>query len=197
MKKLILLLGASFFLQLQSEAQRIKKLEGDPSVMKDEKKVNIVFSYENMSVGKFDKESEYIASKKADYDKKEAGRGAKWEESWKSDRKSRFEPQFVELFMKYTPFAVGNYPEAKYTMLVNTTRTEPGYNIYITRKNAEIDMEVKIIETASKKTVAEYTIRNAPGRTFGGNDYDTGQRIEEAYAAAGKHFGKELKGDLK
>ena len=58
-------------------------------------------------------------------------------------------------------------------------------------------MEVQIVETATKQTIAKYSIKNAPGRTFGGNDYDTGARIEEAYAAAGKHFGKELKGDVK
>ena len=32
--------------------------------------MNIVFTYENMSVGKFDREEDYIASKKADYNKK-------------------------------------------------------------------------------------------------------------------------------
>ena len=58
-------------------------------------------------------------------------------------------------------------------------------------------MEVNIIETASKAKVATYSIKSAPGRTFGGNDYDTGLRIEEAYATAGKHFGKELKRDVK
>lgn len=196
MKRIFLLLGLIVTV-IFTQAQRIKKLEGDASVLKDEKKVNIVFTYENMRVGKFDKEADYIASKKAEYNKKEEGRGEKWEDSWIGDRKGRYEPNFVDLFMKYTPFAVGDYADSKYTITVNTTRTEPGYNIYISRKNAEVDLDITITETASKKVVAEYTVKNSPGRTFGGYDYDTGVRIEEAYATAGKHFGKELNGDLK
>lgn len=178
-------------------AQRIKTLSGDAKEIASETKLNLVFTYENMQVGKFDKEQEYLDSKAADYNKKEAGRGDKWKESWVGDRKARFEPQFVELFQKHNPLAVGNYPDAKYTMTINTSRTEPGYNIYITRKNAEIDLEITITETSSKREVVKYSVKNAPGRTFGGYDYDSGTRIEEAYAAAGKYFGKELKGDIK
>ncbi len=193
------MLGALLLLSIStiSFAQRIRKVEGNPAEIGKETKMNIVFTYDHMSVGKFNKEEEYIQSKKAEYNKKESGKGDKWEESWKGDRTSRFEPNFIDLFMKNTSFVVGNYPEAKYTMIVNTSRTEPGYNIYISKKNAEIDLEIKFIETATKRTVAEYVVKNAPGRTFGGYDYDTGLRIEESYATAGKHFGKELRGDLK
>lgn len=197
MKKIVILSVILFTTVMFAQAQRIKKLEGDPKALAGETKLNVSFTYNNMSVGKFDKEADYIASKKADYNKKEAGKGDTWEQAWVGDRKGRYEPNFTELFEKNTPFALGNYPDAKYTLIINTSRTEPGYNIYITRKNAEIDMEVQIVETATKQTIAKYSIKNAPGRTFGGNDYDTGARIEEAYAAAGKHFGKELKGDVK
>lgn len=197
MKKLFFLLCFLFTSSVMLQAQRIKKLEGDPKELAGQTKLNVVFSYDNMRVGKYDQESEYIAEKKADYNKKEAGRGDKWEESWKGDRKARFEPQFTELFEKHSSFAIGNYPDAKYTMQINTTRTEPGYNIYISRKNAEIDLEVIIVETGSKRVVAKYSVKNALGRTFGGYDYDSGTRVEEAYATAGKHFGKELKGDVK
>ncbi len=180
-----------------SHAQRIKLLSGDAKEIKGQPKINMVFTYENMSVGKFSKEQEYVESKKAEYNKKEAGKGDKWAEAWVGDRKARFEPQFIELFEKNSSFAAGNYPDAKYTMVINTSRTEPGYNIMISRKNAEIDMEITIIETATKREVAKYSIKSAPGRTFGGYDYDTGARIEESYAAAGKYFGKNLMDDIK
>lgn len=196
MKKILLttsIIALSFWVQ----AQRVKLLSGDPKPIQNETKINVLFTYENMSVGRFDKEAEYIASKKEEYNKKESGRGDKWEKSWVSDRKARFEPAFTDLFEKNTPFAIGNYPDSKYTMVINTSRTEPGYNIYISKKNAEIDLEVKIMETDSKKVICEYSVKRSPGRTFGGYDYDTGQRIEESYAAAGKHFGKDLKKDLK
>ncbi|MBL7771406.1 MAG: hypothetical protein JNM95_00940 [Chitinophagaceae bacterium] len=195
--KRILLTTSIIALSFWVQAQRVKLLSGDPKPIQNETKINVLFTYENMSVGRFDKEAEYIASKKEEYNKKESGRGDKWEKSWVSDRKARFEPAFTDLFEKNTPFAIGNYPDSKYTMVINTSRTEPGYNIYISKKNAEIDLEVKIMETDSKKVICEYSVKRSPGRTFGGYDYDTGQRIEESYAAAGKHFGKDLKKDLK
>lgn len=190
---LIVLMSSSIMLN----AQRVKKLTGNPNELSGETKLNVVFEYDNMRVGKFSKESEYIKTKKEEYNKKEDGRGDKWEEAWIADRQARFEPQFTELFEKHSPFAIGNYTDAKYTMIIRTTRTEPGYNIYISRKNAEIDLEIEIIETATKRSVAKYSVKNSPGRTFGGYDYDSGTRIQEAYAAAGKYFGKELKGDVK
>ena len=51
-------------LSLTAAAQKLKLIEGDLSVLKSETAINTAFTYENMSVGKFDKESDYIAKKK-------------------------------------------------------------------------------------------------------------------------------------
>ena len=84
--------------------------------------------------------------------------------------------------------------EAKYTLIFKTTFPAPGFNIYITRKNAKINGEAWIVETANRdKVVAKLNLEGAPGRTFGGGDFDTGTRISEAYAAAGKALGKQIK----
>lgn len=62
------------------------------------------------------------------------------------------------------------------------------------RKNAVIDGEVWIVETANPSNiVAKITVDKALGRTFGGYDFDTGGRIMEAYADAGKALGKFVK----
>ncbi len=85
-------------------------------------------------------------------------------------------------------------PDAKYTLIFHTTSTEPGYNVYVSRKNAEIDAEVTIVLTADKsKKIATISVNNAPGRTFSGYDYATGDRIVECYAVAGKKLGKHIK----
>ena len=53
------------------------------------------------------------------------------------------------------------------------------------------DGEAWIVETADKsKVIAKISIQKAPGRTFGGYDFDTGERIAESYADAGKALGK-------
>ncbi len=159
MKNILLSFTAILF-AVFANGQRIKLVSGDASALKGETKINLVFTYEKMRVGKFDDEADYIKHKKSEYDKKEPGRGDKWEQAWIDDRKGRFEPNFVEMFEKYTPFAVGNYSDAKYTMIVNTTRTEPGYNIHISKKNAEIDLYITIKENATKKSIVEYTVKS-------------------------------------
>ncbi len=173
-------------------AQKIKVYEGDIAPLKGATEINIEFTYDKMSVGKFENEQDYIDKKKAEYNTKEPGRGDNWAKSWVADRKLTFEPKFVDLFEKSTSWNIK--PTAKYTLIFHTTTTEPGYNIYITRKNAEIDAIATIVETADrKKVIAVINVKNAPGRTFGGNDYDTGDRIAECYAVAGKKLGKFLK----
>jgi hypothetical protein len=177
---------------LSADAQRIKTTNGNADILKNESVVNIEFIYDGMSVGKYDKEADYIKAKTEEYNKKEPGKGDSWARSWVSDRESRFEPRFINEFQDATGMTVKK--DAKYTLVFKTTSTEPGYNIVISRKNAEIDAEAWIVETADKsKKLAEFTISNAPGRIYGGYDYDTGTRIQESYAVSGKRLGKYLK----
>jgi hypothetical protein len=185
-------IAALLFFSMNTNAQRIKTIDGDISVLKNETAINVEFTYDNMSVGKYDNEDEYIEKKKAEYNSKEPGRGDSWAKSWKSDRKRDFEPKFVELFEKNSGMTVK--PAAKYTLIFHTTSTEPGYNIYVSKKNAEIDAEVTVVETADRsKKIAVISISNAPGRTFSGNDYATGDRIAECYAVSGKKLAKFIK----
>jgi len=173
-----------------ANAQHIKLTDGNLAPLKDEQSINVEFTYDNMGVGKFDKEQDYIDKKKDEYNKKEPGKGDSWAQSWVSDRKHNFEPNFIDMFEKHSEMTIATKP-VKYTMIFHTTYTEPGYNAYVTRKNAEIDAEVTIVETENRsKVVAVISIHKAPGRTFGGNDYATGDRIRECYADAGKYLGK-------
>lgn len=175
-------------------AQKFKVKEGDKSVLKGSTEINLTFDYSHFSVGKFDNEEDYIAKKKADYNKKESGKGDSWEKSWKADREERFEPQFTELFNKHGEgMKVGNFSTAKYTITIVTSSIEPGYNIGISRKNADVDGEVVVTETGHPdKVVLRISFTGAVGRTFGGGDYDTGLRVQESYALLGKSLAKYL-----
>jgi len=190
--KSLLMICMMLSLSFAGFSQKIKKIEGDLAALKNETNINIEFTYDDMSVGKYKKEQDYIDAKKEEYNKKEPGRGDRWAKSWISDREGRFEPKFTELFSENSDMVVTT--KAKYTLIFHTTSTEPGYNIAISRKNAEIDGEVLIVETANRNNViAKLSVTNAPGKTFMGNDYDTGERISEAYAKAGKSLGKYIK----
>jgi hypothetical protein len=170
-------------------AQKVKLLEGDLSAVKNEKSINTEFAYDNMKVGKFNDEAEYVSKKKEEYNKKEAGKGDTWAVRWVDDREEKFEPQFNELFEKTSAMSIS--PKSKYTLIYKTTFTEPGFNIGVMRKNATIDGEAWIVETANKnKVIAKIGVTKAPGRMFGGFDFDTGERITEAYAMAGRALAK-------
>ena len=173
-----------------TNAQDFSLVSGNLKDIKKEAKLNLEFTYVKMGVGKFAAEEEYVTQKTSDYNAKEPGRGDSWASSWKADRTNRYQPNFISLYTKYAKTQmVGEFTDAKYTMIVNTTYVEPGYNIYVSRKNAHINAEITIVETADRsKVVAKIIMLKAPGRTMGGNDYDTGARIEEAYAAAGKRL---------
>ncbi|HKH59705.1 MAG TPA: hypothetical protein VKA49_02680 [Flavitalea sp.] len=192
--KMIKLLGllVAMSISLGISAQRIKLVEGDLSVLNSEQNINTEFTYDNMKVGKYEKEADYVSDKTASLNKKEPGRGDTWAKAWVSDRKERFEPKFNELFAQSSKMNTSK--DAKYTLIFKTVTTEPGFNIGITRKNAEINAEVLVVETANRnKVVAKATVQKAVGRTFGGFDFDTGERLSEAYADAGKGLGKFIK----
>lgn len=184
-------------LSVTGYSQKIKLIEGDVSVLKGQKSVTTEFIYDDMSVGKFPKEADYVAQKKKDLNAKETGRGDKWEQTWVSDRKERFEPQFRELFSKYAEVStVGeNVP---YTLIFKTVKTEPGWNIGISRSPAFIDAEAWIVDSNDhNKVLAKLTITRSPGRDAVGFDYETGARLQEAYAKAGKELGAFIKGKVK
>lgn len=170
-------------------AQKIKLVDGDLAALKDQKEINVEFTYDHLSVGK-DSEEDYITKKTAEYNAKEAGKGDTWAKAWKDDRASRFEPKFDELFNDNGDLKAGKFPNAKYTLIFHTTFMEPGFNVGVARRNSYIDAEINIVETANPgKVVAKISVDNAPGRMMG-FDFDTGMRIMESYAVAGKKLAK-------
>lgn len=197
MKKLtwVLSLAAVFMLLsfFKVNAQKVKLETGDFSQLKGQTVLNVEYTYDNLKVGKKD-ENVYIKEKVADYNKDEPGKGDKWLTNWKNDRSTRYQPKFEGLMNEYMVekgIKVGADNKAKYTITVKTLMIEPGFNIGIMRQDAFINVEITLAETANPSGIlAKVTMDNVPGRTFGGYDFDTGVRIEEAYAKCGKELAK-------
>jgi len=190
-KKLILL-AVGLLMTGSAMAEKIRLVEGDLSPLKGVTKFNVQYKYDGMTVTtKNRNEDEFIREKQEEYNKKEAGKGDNWARSWKADRHNRYEPQFKEQFDKQSGAEVGDFPNEKYTLIFTTTHAETGYNIGISRRNAYIDGEVTIVETANPShIIARLSVDDCAGRQFGGMDFDTGERLKEAYAVAGKGVGK-------
>ncbi|KQS34172.1 hypothetical protein [Dyadobacter sp. Leaf189] len=185
-----------------SIAQRVEARSGDVAVLSGQKIVNVKYDYSSFGVGKFATEQEYLDKKAAEYNAKESGKGDAWKKAWVDDRKNRFEPKFEELFNKGMEDKglqiVQSRPDAAYTMIVRTKFVEPGFNVGVMRRNAYIDYEIDVVESNNKSgKVAELAMRNVPGAVAFGMDFDTGARLAESYAKAGKSLAAFLEKKLK
>ena len=158
MKKLLPILATLIFFFLISglSAQKIKVTKGGFDALKGQETVNIEYTYDNMAVGKFKNEQDYIDKKVSEYNADEPGRGDTWREAWIADREERFEPRFEEEFndmMQSKGAGMRIASAADYTLIVNTDFTEPGFNIGIARSNAYVDLTVTMIETGNPDNV--------------------------------------------
>ena len=194
--KILILLSIAVVLSGMINAQKIKLVSGDLSKISSQKEFNLEYDYSSMAVGKYDKEEDYLKRKVNDYNTKKPGRGNKWKKAWINDRENRFQPKFEKLFNKYlksNKVVVGDIKEAKYTIILSTVFTEPGFNVYVARKPAIINVMVSIVETANRENViAVISSKKNTGTALGMTDMDTGIRITEAYAKCGKELGKYL-----
>ena len=176
--------------------QKTDMYMGSMDALKGQAKVNLAYDYSDMSVGDFDKEADYVKEKTADRNKDEAGSGDEWARKWVEDRKNRFEPKFEELFNAYlegSGLKGGDYPDAAYTLVVKTTHTEPGWNVGVMRRPANINADIWLVETGKNdKALGKFSLTKVPGRDVWGYDFDTGSRLEEAYAKTGKEMAQYL-----
>ena len=172
-----------------SYSQKTVLKSGSLESLKGVTELRVEYTYDNMMVGKY-KEADYVAKKVKEYNEKEAGKGDAWQEAWVGDREMKFQPRFQDGFNNFcilasTDLKIDPNSASKHRIVVHTTFTEPGYNIYMSSKNASINAEVTFFDESGTQ-IALATITNSPGSGIWDLDYDTGVRIQEAYANAGR-----------
>ncbi|MEO9257411.1 MAG: hypothetical protein ABI207_03455 [Crocinitomicaceae bacterium] len=180
-----------------TNAQKVKLTKGNLAFLKTEKVTTVEFSYDGAVVGKKD-ENDYVTKKAAEYNKKEPGTGDKWVIAWNKDKTDRFPAKFIQLYNENVEGSgcskIEQNTTSKYKMIVKTTYMNPGYNVGISRAAAVCNYTIQFVETANpSNVVAEVTITGSTGQTFGGFDFETGVRLGESYALAGKSLGKFVK----
>lgn len=170
----------------------VKVKSGDLSALKGEKTIKITFDYTGVRVGK-DSETDYVNKKVSEGNAKEPGKGDKWKQGWEGNRKTRFQPDFVELFSKTAGKKINGSEtaEAKYTLVVKVVVIEPGFNVGVMKKPAYVNYEMDVVESANpSKSVCSMLLSKVPGSQYGGYDFDAGTRITEAFKLGGKQTGK-------
>lgn len=178
-------------------AQKAKIQEGSWKNLKGITSYNLVFDYSDLEIPKYDNEDEFLKDKMAKREKKEAGSGEKFKESWFADREDRYEPKFIESFnkrFKNGEVKVGKgMDDAEYTIKVHTIFMYPGYNVGVMRQNSKISAVLSVYKNDDPDTIL-FAVKyiKAEGNGAFGNDYNSGYRISEAYAKLAKTFAKHL-----
>lgn len=183
-------------------ASKVILKSGDVKTLKGETELMLSYDYSNMKVGAFNSEDEYVNSKVKEYNAKEKGKGDKWKQGWIGARKERYQPKFEALFNKGMKkkgiVASETSSSAKYTLIVKTTFIEIGFNVGIAKKPAFCNYEFLIVETSNPSSVvAELYLNNVIGSSSMGYDFDTGSRVQESYAKAGKMLAKFIVKNMK
>lgn len=174
---------------ISSSAQLVNLSRGDLSILKDEKTINIEFTYDKMTVGDDGKEADYIKRKRTEMNEKEQGSGEIWARKWEEDKKGRYEPKFTLGFTNLSKMTVSS--EAKYTLIFNTKALEPGYQVGVSKRNAGIDGTVTIVETANRaKKIIVLSVERPDENKWRGAAFDAASRIADAYYLTGQKVGK-------
>ncbi|MCQ2208476.1 MAG: hypothetical protein MJZ02_09700 [Paludibacteraceae bacterium] len=190
MKKILLLL-TMLSCTLLANAIKVRPT-GDLTFLKSVKQMEVQFTYDNMIVGSMTEDA-YVNKKVGEYNAKEAGRGDNWYKVWESDKQNVYPISFLELLEKSCNIKECKNGECEYLMIVNTSFFEPGFNVGIMRRDAEISVTCKIVKKSDpSQVVAEITVLHSPGRTAMGYDYSVASRVTEAYAKAGKEVGRKI-----
>ncbi|WP_300665369.1 hypothetical protein [Fluviicola sp.] len=191
MKKIMYSLGLVLGFATVASAQKIMLLEGDLTFLKGETELNVVYDFSALEVGDYPSEKSYKDKRIKELNEKEAGRGDKWSESWERDKEVRFPEKFEELLEKGLAGnkvqAGRDNDKANYTLIIKTKFIEPGYNVGVMSKPAAVSYEYIFVDkNDEKKILAKLSQKLVPGAQAMGMDFDTGTRISESYAKAGK-----------
>ncbi len=196
--KLLLIAGFIAVTGLSVKGQKI--IEGDKklSFLSGETKINIVYDYDGMLVGK-KKEAEYLKEKAAKGNEKQPGKGDRWVEKWHNNKTNLYEPMFDELINKMlikgktNATAAKGMKDTKYTIVVKTVMMEPGFNSVVMKQDPFCKYEISWIETSTKTVMAKGLI-TAKGILMGGSDwdFDPSNGIKECFAKAGKVCGSSM-----
>jgi hypothetical protein len=179
-----------------SFAQENALVSGNLDFLKQEKVFNIDFSYDQMAVGDFRTESDYINKKVAEQNNAEPGKGDKWLVKWNQKKGMQFEPHFITYFnKKIKKLGISldsTATNSKYTILVKPYYLEEGWDIVINSKPAIVRLQIFVLETTDKsKQVAEFRITGE----YSSGGWDVGGII--AFEEAGKAFAKFLMKSLR
>jgi hypothetical protein len=120
MNKRKIIIAALFFqmIWLRNYAQEMNLEDGSFEILINEKTVALQFTYDSLQVGKYKHEADYVQKKVTEMNKKESGQGDEWALQWTAQRKTNFEPAFIQAFKASSGKDTSS--GSKYLLIFNT-----------------------------------------------------------------------------
>jgi hypothetical protein len=168
--------------------QEISLEQGSFKILIGVKTVDLQFTYDSLQVGKYKHEADYVQKKVTEINKKTPGKGDEWATQWTAQRKTGFEPVFIQAFK--TSSGKDILSGSKYLLIFNTDYIEQGFSSagILVHKNPEIRGELRLVESADpSKVIAKAKITKAMGKA--GPHFETGEHLDGAYNEAGDGLG--------
>lgn len=169
-----ILCSLSYFVAISQTAKEVeyKKADfkngvqsGSITNLKDVSAINIVYDFKDWVFnGKafgekgHISEADFIIKKAEKCDAEEKGKGEEFKKNWEQAKTSDFPLAFETLFNKYAKkdikmVGTNNSKDAEYTLLVRTTKVEPGYKMGMAAVLPYIDVEFVFTDKNGKELV--------------------------------------------
>ena len=175
--------------------QEIEILSGSAKYFKKASSYFIQFDYSDLKIGGYENEAAYIAYMREDAELRRKS-ADEWEQKWFDDRKTVFEPKFLELYDKYAGSKIKldqKTKEQKFVLKLHTQFIEIGFN----RNFKESPTYINVIVTISDKNNIEeplvISMKYVIGKEAMSSYSADFRRIEEAYAKCGKELARYMK----
>lgn len=175
--------------------QEIEILNGDSKYFKKASNFFIQFDYSDLKIGGYENEVAYKEYMREDAELRRKS-ADEWEKKWLSDRKSVFEPKFLEVFHKYAGSKIKLDPKAKeqnFVLKLHTQFIEIGFNRNFKESPTYINVLVTLSDENSNEEPLVISMKYVIGKEVMSSYSADFRRIEEAYAKCGKELARYMR----
>lgn len=163
----LLLVSAILLFTVSTYAQKISWSSGeDFAFIQGISKLNVEYDFSQMTVAE-GTESAFLEERKTEINKDKPGEGDEFVNTWNQAKTTKYPKHFEETFnkeFKKGDVQISSGSDAKYTVIITLLNVKTGKGSAWGKKPAELDFEIRIVETANKNTVlAKGTIENVKG----------------------------------
>lgn len=193
MRMKIIVTGLAISFSLLLYAQQVVLVSGDLKFLDRETELLIKYDYDDMAVGKYDKELDYVEEVVNNKNKEKPGRGDEWCEDWFNNRTEKFNPAFESALnkkLKKRGIVIGSiFEDAIYTLVIKIVKMEPGYTYFQNEESPSISVKFIFVESDNPENELAQIVMPICRGPYGSRLED---KLKLAYTRCGTALGEYL-----